>query len=89
MHLLDEITNVSAYVELIYKPCTTLDALKQAVCVQPEVLYTSQIPEDIEDASSLKWIQFRYTGVEEVLSGSLRVSNILITNVSSVPMRFQ
>jgi len=81
--LLREIASVSSDTDVSYDSCPTGHRLDRALqSHQPEVLFTRETPTDPRACTSLKWLQFHSAGMEEVLSGFLRKSDILITNVS-------
>lgn len=69
--------------EVIYEPCPTPQALDRSLDAhRPEILFTREISSDREAAASLKWLQFHFAGMEEVLAGFLRERDVVITNVS-------
>lgn len=84
-NLIDQLRQVSPKVNITVDPAHHPEDIPAEIWERTEVLYTDTVVPAPEQVPSLRWLQFHYTGVDEVLAVPLlRKPALEITNLSGV-----
>lgn len=82
---LDSFRSVSDRVELHYYPVRSLEEVPDDIWARAEVLYTSSVVPDPEEAPRLRWIQMHSAGVDHLVDHPLaRSENVTVTSASGI-----
>lgn len=83
--LLDSFRAVSDRIELIYNPAREVEDVPDDIWARAEVLYTTSVVPDPEDAPKLRWIQLHTAGVDHLGEQSIaQVDGITVTSASGI-----
>jgi phosphoglycerate dehydrogenase-like enzyme len=83
--LLDSFRAVSERIALHYYPARSVEDVPADVWAQAEVLYTSSVVPDPEEAPRLRWIQTHSAGVDHLIDQPIiRSENVTVTSASGI-----
>lgn len=83
--LLDSFRAVSDRIALHYYPARSVEDVPDNVWAQAEVLYTSSVVPDPDDAPKLRWIQLHFAGVDHLVQQPIaRSEQVIVTSASGI-----
>jgi phosphoglycerate dehydrogenase-like enzyme len=80
--LVEEIASLSPRLAVRQEICVSARQVEALLAEGGEVLYARPLPERLEEAWDLRWVQVQYAGVDGLLDHPLFRSNILVTTTS-------
>lgn len=84
-HLLEQLRQVSPRLNVVVDPAHRAEDIPADVWEKTEILYTDTVLPDPEAAPNLRWLQFHYAGVDDVLEAPLlKKPDLEITHLSGV-----
>lgn len=82
--LLERIKALSPRLKLVVEPTRSEEELSEEILSEVEVLYTTSVLPDPEDAPNLKWVQVHFAGVDHLVDSPLLQSEVQVTTLSGV-----
>lgn len=83
--LLDQLQQVSPRLHITVDPAFRAEDIQDAVWEKTEILYTDTVLPAIEKVPNLRWLQFHFAGVDDILELPLvRKPGLVVTHLSGV-----
>jgi phosphoglycerate dehydrogenase-like enzyme len=84
--MIERLGGISPRLDIQVQPTQSAEEIPDEVWEQVEVLYTSAVLPEPEQAPSLRWVQFHYAGIDHVLGHPLLDTDVFVTTMSGASM---
>jgi phosphoglycerate dehydrogenase-like enzyme len=82
--MMERVRALSPRLNVVLHPAESLEDFPEEILLDVEVLYTSIVLPDPEDAPKLKWVQSDYAGIDHIAGHAIVNSEVLVTTLSGV-----